>query len=226
LRRLYDRLRQTGHHEEARTVRREMQRLPIGDPYDPAYRRLRYVRYADDFLLGFNGPRFEAEGIKEQFGAFLRDQLKLELSEAKTLISHARMEPARFLGYDILVQSADTKRDATGRRSLNGKVGLRVPAELITAKCRPYLRHGKAIHRSERLNESAFSIVALPNGVSRTRELLPAGEQPLETRSVEVGDGVIADYDPGRQVPDQLRGILQGPQGVVDRDAGKKPLVA
>ena len=41
------------------------------DPQDPAYRRLKYVRYADDFLIGFIGPRSEAEEIKERIGKFL-----------------------------------------------------------------------------------------------------------------------------------------------------------
>ena len=70
---------------------------------DPNYRRLKYVRYADDFLLGFIGPKSEAEEIKRKLEAFLREQLKLELSQTKTLITHARTERARFLGYEIQV---------------------------------------------------------------------------------------------------------------------------
>ena len=31
---------------------------------DPGYRRLRYIRYADDHILGFIGPKAEAEEIK------------------------------------------------------------------------------------------------------------------------------------------------------------------
>ena len=54
--------------------------LPSQDPDDPGYRRLRYVRYADDLLLGFAGPKHEAEEIKSKIAAFLRDELKLELS--------------------------------------------------------------------------------------------------------------------------------------------------
>jgi len=63
--------------------------LPSVDPQDPDYRRLRYVRYADDTLLGFTGPRAEAEEIKQRLAAFLHDDLKLELSHDKTLITHA-----------------------------------------------------------------------------------------------------------------------------------------
>jgi len=58
--------------------------------------------------LGFIGPKSEAEEIKRLLGEFLRDHLKLELSEAKTLIPHARSEKARFLGYHIHTLHEDT----------------------------------------------------------------------------------------------------------------------
>ena len=74
------------------------------DPCDPGYRRLRYVRYADDILLGFAGPKAEAEEIKRRLAQFLQEDLKLELSETKTLITHARTSAARFLGYEITTQ--------------------------------------------------------------------------------------------------------------------------
>jgi hypothetical protein len=60
-------------------------------------------------LLGFSGPREEAEQIKIQLAEFLRDHLNLELSKEKTLITHARTEAARFLGYEIVSQDADDK---------------------------------------------------------------------------------------------------------------------
>ena len=80
---------------------------PSQDPNDPGYRRLRYSRYADDHLLGFTGPKAEAEQIKDQLAAFLRDELKLELSADKTLITHARTRAARYLGYEIITQHSD-----------------------------------------------------------------------------------------------------------------------
>ena len=103
---------------------------------DPGYRRLRYCRYADDHLLGFTGPKAEAEEIKDQLAAFLRDELALELSAEKTLVTHARTRAARFLGYEITVQHADSKITG-GRRMLNGTVALRVPLDVITAKRAP-----------------------------------------------------------------------------------------
>jgi hypothetical protein len=129
-------------------------------PDDPGYRRLRFIRYADDVLLGFNGPRAEAEAIKRDLGRFLRDTLKLELSEAKTLLTHARTGAARFLGYEITVLAVDTARDRHQRRATNGQIGLRVPADVIRTKCRPYLRRGKPAAWAECVHDAPFSIVA------------------------------------------------------------------
>jgi len=153
------RLKRRGEEAQARTVRRQMQQLPSLDPADPDYRRLRYVRYADDWLLGFAGPRHEAEEIKQQLTVFLRDELKLELSQEKTLITHARTQPARFLGYELVVLNNDQKRDRRGHRSINGQIGLKVPREVVQRKCARYLRRGKATHRPELLHDSAYSIV-------------------------------------------------------------------
>ena len=100
-----------GQTDEAWLLRRQAQQMPSRDPNDPDFRRLWYVRYADDFLLGFSGPRKEAEEITLQLEGFLRDSLKLELSREKTLITHARTEAARFLGYEIITLDADEKHD-------------------------------------------------------------------------------------------------------------------
>ena len=73
------RARKSGDHAKARELRKQLRNLPSQDPRDPGYRRLRYARYADDHLLGFVGPKAEAEEIKARLAQFLRDELKLEL---------------------------------------------------------------------------------------------------------------------------------------------------
>ncbi|MFN8472127.1 MAG: reverse transcriptase domain-containing protein [Anaerolineae bacterium] len=153
-------LKRTGRAAQAATLQPLLAALPFSDTHDPDYRRLRYIRYADDFLLGFVGPKVEAEAIKQQIGEFLRDTLKLELSTAKTLVTHGRTEAARFLGYEVVVQHSNTKRDARGRRSANGIIGLRVPADVIRAKRARYMRNGKPIHRGERMHDTPFSIIS------------------------------------------------------------------
>jgi hypothetical protein len=117
-------LAKTGRTVEAGRLRKLRRTLPSVDPHDPDYRRLRYVRYADDWLLGFCGPRAEAEAIKQCLKEFLRGTLKLELSEAKTLVTHARTRAARFLGYEVAVLQHGHLCDRTGRRATNGSVGL------------------------------------------------------------------------------------------------------
>jgi Type II intron maturase len=84
--------------------------------------------------------------------------LKLELSEEKTLITHAHTEKARFLGYDISVTQCNTKI-TSNRRSVNGGIALRMPASFIAERSRFYMRDGKPIHRMERTHDSDYSIV-------------------------------------------------------------------
>lgn len=150
---------------EVRDLRRKLRHLPAGDPEDPGYRRLRYVRYADDHLLGFSGPKAEAEQIKQRLAAFLRDDLKLELNQDKTLITHARTGAARFLGYEITVQHADRRLSRGGRinrgmRAVNGKIALRVPTDVIKAKSAPYLKRGKPAHLDFLRDHDDYSIVS------------------------------------------------------------------
>ena len=150
--------RATGRIEEAKRLERARRAIPANDPHDPAYRRLYYVRYADDFLLGFAGPRPEAEAIRDRLKTFLAQELSLELSEEKTLITHAHTEKARFLGYDISVTHCDTKIGGN-RRSVNGGIALRMPASFVAERSRFYTREGKPIHRTERTHDSDYSIV-------------------------------------------------------------------
>jgi group II intron reverse transcriptase/maturase len=152
--------RKKGHKQQAKTLLKQMQKLPRRDPYDPDYRRLRYVRYADDTLFGFAGSREEAEDIKRQLGEFLRDHLKLELSQEKTLITHAHTEVARFLGYEIATQHENTKHDRLGHRSVNGRIVLRAPVTVLEKKCSIYMKRGKPIHRPELRNDDDYTIMS------------------------------------------------------------------
>jgi group II intron reverse transcriptase/maturase len=140
------RARRRGDRAAARELLRRQRSMPSMDPRDPGYRRLRYTRYADDALFGFTGPKAEAEKIRERLARFLRDDLKLELSKEKTLITHARTQAAKFLGYEITV-AHDNRRITGGIRRLNGTVQLRVPKTVIKAKCAPYLQRGKPASR-------------------------------------------------------------------------------
>jgi group II intron reverse transcriptase/maturase len=152
--------RRHGNRAEARELGKRLRGLPSRDPMDPGYRRLKYIRYADDHVLGFIGPKAEAEQIKARLATFLRETLGLELNQDKTLISHARTQPARFLGYDIIVQHCNT-RITKGRRAANGIIALRVPPDVVKAKCAPYRQHGKPWHRPELQNLPDYDIVRI-----------------------------------------------------------------
>jgi group II intron reverse transcriptase/maturase len=152
--------RMAGALEEAKRRRRQAQQMPSREPNDPEFRRLWYVRYADDWLLGFSGPREAAEAIKVQLNEFLGETLKLKRSDEKTLITNARTQSARFLGYEVVNQTADDKQfRAQHRRCINGVPGLKIPEDVIRAKCAKYLRRGKAFHLATRINDADYSIV-------------------------------------------------------------------
>ncbi len=154
----YDWKKRQGRREEAKELRKQFQKFCSYDPNDDTYRRLHYVRYADDTLFGFAGPQQEAEEIKHQLGQFLRDTLKLEMSQEKTLITHASSEKARFLNYHIVNQQNNTKH-AKKRRSANGRIGLLVPPDVVESKCALYQRAGKPIHRAPMLTDDDFTII-------------------------------------------------------------------
>lgn len=144
---LAKRLRNTNSEEKRRLltekiheIDREKLTMPYSDPFDTSFKRLQYVRYADDFLIGVIGSKEDAIVIKDKVKAFVAETLKLELSDEKTLITHSEKR-ARFLGYDIYVRrSAATKRNKTGRlcRHLNGTVCLEMPHELMRKKLIEY----------------------------------------------------------------------------------------
>jgi len=162
------RYRKQGNIKKAEVLRKQAQTMPAMMTDDPNFRRLKYVRYADDFLLGFIGPKSEAVEIKQQLRKFLQEELKLELSEEKTLITHAVSEAAKFLGYEITMLQEDTKRtkrDTNGYgtktmcRSINRHIGLRVPKGVLEAKVERYMKSGKAVHRKELVELSDYEIV-------------------------------------------------------------------
>ena len=105
-----------------------------------SFRRLQYVRYADDFLISVIGSKSECETIKADITQFMREQLKLELSDEKTLITHAQ-DKAKFLGYEIFIRKSDAvKRNKDGvlKRDFNGAVVLTLNSAVIQKKLTEY----------------------------------------------------------------------------------------
>ncbi len=229
-----------GDTAAVRSLRRKLRSPPTLDPYDPDYRRLRYVRYADDTLLGFAGPKAEAEEIKRHLSQFLQDKLKLELNQEKTLITHARTQRARFLGYEIITQHAD-RFVARGRRSTNGGIGLKVPKAVIKAKCAKYMCHGKPVRRPELTNFDDHVIIASYGAEYRgiVQYYLMAGDVARLTRLnwvmvTSMLKTLAGKYDSSvSKMARKYKATTETPYGPrrcfqvsVERGEGKKPLVA
>lgn len=81
-----------------------------------------FIRYADDWILGFSGSLNEANKIKERIKEFLKEKLSLQLSEEKTKITNIRKETIEFLGYQIIIQSDynRTRKMVTRQKTKNG----------------------------------------------------------------------------------------------------------
>ena len=136
-----------------KAIEQERAAFPNGDEMDESYRRLKYIRYADDFILGVIGSKEEAQRIKEDIKSFLSASLALELSEEKTLITHTG-KSAKFLGYEITVtRDNHQRRDVRGclRRTYGKRVRLNVSMATLRDKLLEYgameikLRNGKEI---------------------------------------------------------------------------------
>jgi len=156
-------LLKTQRFAEAKELMRWMRKMPSYDPYEEEYRRLRYIRYADDFLLAFVGPKKEAEQIRQRLEEFLLQKLKLTLSLEKTLITHAVDEKAKFLGYEIKVTKdgdfLNTKREHGRKRTTNGNIALLMPRGVVQKYRERHSRNGKIVHRGELSPDSDYTII-------------------------------------------------------------------
>lgn len=235
------RAKRKGDRKEVKALKKQRRTLPSQHPQDAHYRRLRYVRYADDFVLGFSGPKAEAEQIKHEIREFFRETLKLELSEEKTLITHIRTHAAKFLGYEIVSQHADDKLDRRGQRQVNETIGLRVPKKVIEDKCAIYMQRGKPAQRGPLIHDSDYSILCkyqseyrgivqyylLAHNVSWFNKLHWIAETSLlKTLAGKHRSTVTKMAKKHKTIIETEHGPRKCLQVVVQRGESKKPLVA
>jgi group II intron reverse transcriptase/maturase len=159
--------RKKGNGETVARLLKLRRTLPSCDPFDNDYRRLRFVRYADDFLLGFAGPKKEAEEIRERLGGFLGQKLKLNLSLTKTLITHATDEKAKFLGYELTTTRDNNLLSKDGGRRTNGYICLRMPDSVAKNIDTKHRRNGKVVHWPALLQDSDYTILQRYQAVFR-----------------------------------------------------------
>ena len=154
--------------------------IPCKDPMDANFRRLQYVRYADDFIIGIIGSKADAQAVKQEISQFISETLRLELSDEKTLVTKAT-DRAKFLGFEIRVtpQSNHTKKTKRGTtaRNYSGHVMLEVPTAAIEKKLlelhamKKEAHDGNEIwkptHRGELTGRTDLSILDQYNGEIR-----------------------------------------------------------
>ena len=153
-------------------------RTPVYDYDDPAYTRVKFLRYADDIAGGIIGPKALADHIKEEIAPFLWEELTLELNHHKTQVIHVPTEKARFLGYEFQAASSRLRRRNLRRkgsphnvvqtvRTNTGNIKLLVPLGDLSQKLRKYMAKGKPTHLSGLVNQPIAHIIDHDNGVIR-----------------------------------------------------------
>jgi len=130
--------------KEVKSVRAQLLKIPYTSQTDKV---IKYIRYADDFIIGVKGSKEDCDFIKQQFSDFIGQFLKMELSDEKTLITHSN-QYARFLGYDVRVRRDSTVKPSGNRkmRTLNYKVELNVP---FADKIMPFLFNNAIIAQTQ-----------------------------------------------------------------------------
>ncbi len=121
-RRLYLAKKGDTKSEKFKELGKRMRRLPSMNVNDPDFIRIKFVRYADDWIVGVTGPYKLAEEIKQKVRDFLRTELKLTLSEEKTVITNARTQEAKFLGYKIRLGRSPKSQKQTKSTNGSGKI--------------------------------------------------------------------------------------------------------
>jgi len=159
----------------------QMRKLPSLDPNDPNFTRIRYVRYADDWVIGIIGSHKLAKEIKERVRQFLKSHLNLTLSDEKTAITNARKDEAKFLGYRITLgrskvgdqrQTASTNRSRKTfkRRSTGMIIVLRAPMDELIKKLKQKGfcdKNGRPIHKAPWTLLDEDQIVNLYSSINR-----------------------------------------------------------
>jgi hypothetical protein len=137
---------------------------------DPRFKKLVYVRYADDWIVGIRGSKDECRMILSKIRIFLSNELKLELSEKKTLITNLRNEEAKFLG--TLISTASVQRYQRSRTFLirtNKEIRLTAPVSTVIKKLTnaSFMRNGISSPKMHWLQNSHQEILLLYNSVYR-----------------------------------------------------------
>jgi len=161
------RAKKRGSYQRADAALMAMQKMHSRDPMDSEFVKIHYVRYADDFLVMVNGNKEVANTLKTEIGDFLKTELKLELSEEKTLVTHLSSTHVRFLGYEIAKAHENTTitKNTLGHkaRAINGTIQLLVPGDVIRNKLMPFMKNGEAAAYPGRIDDPVLNTLTVYN---------------------------------------------------------------
>jgi hypothetical protein len=125
--------------------------------------KLKYTRYADDFVVMIMGNKQLAQQIQAAIKDFLERELHLELNLEKALPTHLLSQRVRFLGYEIAKNKGAIQRTENSleihKRMLNETIQLLVPADVIREKLKPFVENGKAVHHKARINLPLLDLI-------------------------------------------------------------------
>ena len=167
----YLRKRGTLLKKDMRKLASQMRKCNSRNPFDSNFRRLVYVRYSDDWILGVCGSRKETFTIKEKIDHFLKEKMDLILAKNKTLITHASTGKTFFLRiYIFKARHQITRRSNKSQIIRNFKdVRLKAPIQYVIAKLTKanFVRKKKAGPRFIWLQCSLDQIIVLYNNALR-----------------------------------------------------------
>ena len=161
-----------------REINLRILQTPSDDFHDPSYTRVKFLRYADDVIIGIIGPKSLAEQVKEEMANFLRENLKLELNQQKTVITHLATERTQFLGYLFQTAGPRWRRRNLQRKgsphnvvqtikTTTGNITLLVPLRNIKEKLKKYTKNGQPACMNAFINQPVDHIIGHYNGVLR-----------------------------------------------------------
>jgi len=115
---------------DARNIHQELRKIPSYDPLDPEYKRMVYVRYADDWVIGVRGSYQDAMTIMNNIRLFLHAELELELSIKKTVITNIRTDKVMFLGVNFFKTHANNFVSSSRGRPMRSPLSIRFEAPI------------------------------------------------------------------------------------------------
>jgi hypothetical protein len=163
---------------EIRDINLRILQTPPYDYNDPSYTRVKFLRYADDTIVGIIGPKSLAEQVRDEMAVFLDEDLTLELNPEKTRIIHLPTEPAPFLGYVFKTASPRRRRRNLQRKGSphnviqtvktnSGNIKLLVPLKGLSQKLSKYMADGQPTDMCALVNQPVDHIIGHYNGVIR-----------------------------------------------------------